>query len=285
MRQVRLIFSMLLFIGILFGTINMVVACADCTLDKGESLGEGYVGENKVILGEEYAGENKISLWLAGLVGSIIFSIKIGSGNGFASLNKSEILGIAGVYSFIVAVIGYIFGSGLNLSLILRLVKILPLFYAIMALCLLLLGIYTVKKWQKGTDVSRQSFWVLVVPCPLLVVSVMLATGLLSEIFQLSSLRIGILIGSVFFVVIVATSFYLRRWKDAPLILGKLMTAAGLSLLVAVLLLPTYFANGLYVSTSFEEIMPVKDFLIPIVFYATFIFLGFIKGRYAKWEA
>lgn len=269
---VRLILGVLLLAAVVVaGSTGIAAACADyAPVDAAE---------------EDSPGGNRTALWLAGLIGIITVSIKTGSGSGLASLNRGELLGIAGVHSFFAGVLGYIFGSGLNLALILRMVEISPFFYAIMALCLLLLGIYTVKRWQKGADVSRRSFWVLVAPCPLFVIAVILAAGLSAEIFQLSILLIGTLTSSLVFVVIMATALYLRRWRDTPLPLGKLMTAAGLSLLAAVLLLPAYLTNGLHVSDSLGKMMPGHYFVIPAVFLGTFIFLGFVKRRYTnRWD-
>ncbi|MBA5942396.1 MAG: hypothetical protein H0M93_03615 [Methanophagales archaeon] len=251
---------------------------------------------------ESIAGGNDLMLWLAGVVAVAFFSMKIGAGSGLASLNKREFLATISSFSLLVAVIGCISAGGINLPVIFNLVETFPGFYAIIAIIMLAAGIYTVKSWQKGDDVSKKSFLPLIAPCPLLVITIMLATGLIPEAeagaWELNAILVGLLAGIVFFAIGVATYYYVVKKAEgssssspsqSPLVLGNLMIATGLGLSAVVLILPTYFAIGLDMdiphSAEIMGMIPADHLLIAIMFFSTFLLLGYVKGRYFRWQA
>ncbi|MCL0085871.1 DUF2162 domain-containing protein [Thermodesulfovibrionales bacterium] len=236
--------------------------------------------------------EPGLSLWLAGLAGVILFSIKIGAGSGLAGLSKREFLATIASYSLFVAVIGAIAAGGINLPAIFNLVGIFPGFYAILAIFMLAAGIYTVKSWQKGVDLSKKSFLPLIAPCPLLLVAIMLATGLLpGGAGDLNNILVGLLAGIGFFAVAIVTYYCVAKkakGSSSPLVLGNLMIAVGLGLFAVVLILPTYFAIGLDLNNSYSAgmmgMIPIGYFLIVIAFFVTFVLLGLAKGKYFRWD-
>lgn len=232
-----------------------------------------------------------MQLWLAGLVTAVFFSMKMGAGSGLARLNKREFLATAAPFSLIAAVIGYISAGGINLPIIFSLVDAFPAFYAILAIIMLAAGIYTVKSWQKGDDVSKKSFLALIAPCPLLIITIMLAIGLLPGAWELNSILVGLVAGTGFFVIASATYYFAAKKavsSSSPLVLGNLMIAIGLGVLLVVLILPTYYTIGLDMGRPYSEgamkMMPVEHLLIAMVFFITFAALGYVKGRHFRWD-
>lgn len=236
--------------------------------------------------------EPGLSLWLAGLAGVILFSMKFGVGSGLAGLSKRELLATIASYSLFVAAIGAITAGGINLPAIFNLVGIFLGFYVILAIFMLAAGIYTVKSWQKGVDLSKKSFLPLIAPCPLLLVAIMLATGLLpGGAGDLNSILVGLLAGIVFFAIGIVTYYCTAKkvgGSSSPLVLGNLMIAVGSGLFAVVLILPTYFAIGLDLNNQYSAgimgMMPIEHFLIVITFFVTFVLLGYVKGRHFKWD-
>ncbi|MCL0028288.1 DUF2162 domain-containing protein [Peptococcaceae bacterium] len=232
------------------------------------------------------AKDNYMSLWVFGMIFSGILAAKAGVGGGLAGLNKREIIFVAVLYSFIIIPAGFIFKGGASLSIILKLLNIFLFFYAIMSLVLIAAGVYTVKKWQRGFDVSKRSFWVMVCPCPLTIVSIILVLSFMPV--DLSDLWAGILVAGGLFIIIMA-AYFASKLKVSPLNLGNLMTASGLGLMITVLIVPAYLevgiSNGFGVAGS---MMPTGSILVPVVFCSVFIMLGivieFIKSRVSLWK-
>lgn len=241
---------------------------------------------------ESIMSGSDLALWLAGLVAVAALSMKVGIGGGLARLNRRECLATIASYSLLAAVIGYISVGGINLPLMFNLVEIFPAFYAVLAIIMLAAGIYTVKRWQKGDDVSKKSFLALIAPCPLLVIATMAATGFLPGEWELNSILVGLVAGTGVFAIAMATYYCVAKKvasSPAPLMLGNVMIAAGMGLSAVVLILPTYFAIGLDLGGPYSgeamKMMPVEHVLLVIVFFVTFALVGFIKGRYGRWEA
>ena len=93
--------------------------------------------------------------------------------------------------------------------------------HILVSLLLIVAGIYTQKKWNSGKDVSRHTFLVISMPCPVCLGALALSCMLLSEL-SISGIKIGLLVGIAFFIAIVGSSFF-SGWK----IVGKTPETLG----------------------------------------------------------
>ncbi|MCL2142167.1 MAG: DUF2162 domain-containing protein, partial [Methanimicrococcus sp.] len=157
-----------------------------------------------------------------------------------------------------------------------------------LALLLLFGGIQTMKKWHAGCDVSKKTFLILVVPCPVCMSALLLSCVSLSTVVETAGTYIGFAVGLVFAISIIASTLVMRnigkisrllhiRFDGTPDSLGALMVFIGLFYLIAAIIIPAYIqAGAMQVMAStplgFSEFV---IFLISIVI----VFLGAVLTR------
>ena len=217
-------------------------------------------------------------------IGMLKFSSKAAFGMGFSGLNTREILAVASVYlavpllmCAVISVaddvlyesINTLFGLGLAFGM----------FQLAIAILLLVLGFYTVKKWnQTKKDVSRRTFLLMALPCPVSLATIFLTCAFL-VIAGMNALKAGLLVGGIFFSTIIVITTVLRRtrFSKKPSNLGSMMIFFGLLYLLSILLVPAYLPVSEMEITigdfHIDEMLP--GFLFVLVMTA----IGFVRGR------
>ncbi|WP_292391176.1 DUF2162 domain-containing protein [Methanosarcina sp. UBA5] len=177
------------------------------------------------------------------LIGILIFGIKSGIGCGFSNINTREILIIGGSYFFLAFLFGIV-ADHINLDALEKLSEMGMEVHVFLSLLLIGAGIYTQKKWNSGKDVSRHTFLVLSMPCPVCLGALALSCMLLSANLNLSGIKIGFLVGTAFFTSVVFSSFLFRMGKVrmgiTPETLGSAMLMLGIFYLSGAMLIPAY---------------------------------------------
>jgi len=113
------------------------------------------------------------------IIGVAILALKTGLGCGFANLRKREIVYVALIYFITSIALGYLVG-------------VIPLN---VTQNILAMGVT-----MRGNDLSRRTFLWLSVPCPVCLTATFLACLMLSRLTRISNLRIGFLVGVIFFI-------------------------------------------------------------------------------------
>ncbi len=220
------------------------------------------------------------------LLATIKFSSKTAFGAAFATLRKREILAVASVY-FVVPfamsmLIGVLGGAYEFVNLLMDSWVILGLMHLLIALFLLVLGLYTVKKWIRSKeDITRKTFVLMAIPCPVCGATMFIACAFLM-ILGLSSVMVGLLVGGVFFVSIIGLTFGIRELKVRknlnPSSLGVVMIFFGLLYFLSLLLIPAYLpVKDMEINIAG---VPANDVIAGLLFMLVMIAVGFIKNVY-----
>lgn len=173
------------------------------------------------------------------MIGILIFGIKSGIGCGFSKVTTKEILTIAGSYFFLALLFGSV-ADRINLEALEGFSSMGMGIHAFVSLLLIMTGIYTQKKWNSGKDVSRHTFLVLSLPCPVCLGALAVSCIILASTIEISGLKIGFLVGSAFFISIVGSSFLFRKLGKTPDILGGIMMMLGIYYLLGLMFIPAY---------------------------------------------
>ena len=222
------------------------------------------------------------------LLATIKFSSKTAFGCAFATLRKREILAVASVY-FVVPftmsiLIGEFGGAYEFVNLLLNSWVLLGLMHLIIALFLLVLGLYTVKKWVRSKeDITRKTFLLMAIPCPVCGATMFIACALLI-IMGMSSVLVGLLVGGIFFATIIGLTFGIRELKErknlSPSSLGSVMTFFGLLYFLSLLLIPAYLpVKDIEI---FIAGVPASDVIAGMLFMLVMIAVGFSKQTFNR---
>ncbi len=154
--------------------------------------------------------------------------------------------------------------------------------HLLIALFLLVLGLYTVKKWIRSKeDITRKTFVLMAIPCPVCGATMFIACAFLM-ILGLSSVTVGLLVGGVFFVSIIGLTFGIRELKVRknlnPSSLGVVMIFFGLLYFLSLLLIPAYLpVKDMEINIAG---VPANDVIAGLLFMLVMIAVGFIKNVY-----
>jgi len=196
------------------------------------------------------------------LIGILIFGIKSGIGCGFSNVTTREILTIGGSY-FILALLFGSVADRVSLEALGGLSSMGMGIHVLVSLLLIVTGIYTQKRWNSGKDVSRHTFLVLSLPCPVCLGALAVSCILLASALEISGLKIGVLVGSAFFIAIVGSSFLFRKLGKTPETLGGIMMMIGIYYLLGVMLIPAYMqTKSMSVSSSGGDEIAILPLLV-----------------------
>ncbi len=205
----------------------------------------------------------------------LVFGVKTGAGCGFSSIGRRKVL-LLGFSYFLISVLmgaltGYIDMSGLE-----SIAGMGMAVHSVLALLLIGAGIYTSKKWNCGCDVSKHTFLFLSLPCPVCLAALFLSCMVLATTLEVGGLWIGVLVGLVFFLAVICSSYLFRKMGKKPDTLGGIMLFLGVFYLMGVLLIPAF------IKTQSMYVAPLEagtQFAFPLVVITLFIFGGFIFSR------
>jgi len=211
------------------------------------------------------------------MVGILIVALKVSIGCGLANLNRREILCIATLYFVLSLAMGLflelvpenILNSALDFGVAMHLV---------IALLLVGLGVITAKEWNKHRhDISRKTFWILAVPCPACLAATFLSCTALVALLEISSWKVGLAVGLIFFLSVNLLSNLVGHVKKAPSALGSAMIFIGLFYILSILLIPAYLKST---STPFAPVViPSSDLIVSYLFILALVALGFSSRR------
>jgi len=229
------------------------------------------------------------TLLIAGILLAVVkFAAKTAFGTAFATLRNREIVAVAFVYfavpfamSMLIGVLG---GASEFVNFLIGSWIVLGIMHLLIALFLLVLGLYTIKKWVRSkSDITRKTFLLMAIPCPVCGATMFIACAFLI-IIGMRSLEVGLLVGGVFFVFITGMTFGIRKLKERkslnlnPSSLGGVMIFFGLLYFFSLLLIPAYLpVRDMELNIAG---IPTDDVIPGLLFMITMIAIGFVKNRY-----
>jgi predicted transporter len=209
------------------------------------------------------------------LIGILIFGIKTGLGCGFSNVTTKEILTIGGSYFFLALLFGSV-ADRISLDAFERLSSLGMGIHILVALILIGTGIYTQKKRNAGKDVTRHTFLIISMPCPICLGALALSCMLLVSTLEISGLKIGLLIGSAFFTVIIGSSLLFRKLGKTPETLGGIMLTIGVYYLLGIMIIPAYMQTK---QMNVASTGGGETGLIPLLVCAAIVLLSFLLAN------
>lgn len=213
------------------------------------------------------------------LIGIFIFGLKTGVGCGFSNLEKKKVLLLASSYFVLSVILGSLVGL-VDQSYLEGIANLGMTLHVLIALILIAVGIYTQKKWNCGHDVSKKTFLVISVPCPVCLTALFVSCMILASSLEVSGWKVGIVVGIVFFLSVISSTFVFRKMKRSPEDLGTVMMFLGIFYLLGAMLVPAYIkAKQMNISAidggSFD--------ILPLLVFSIFVLGGFafnhIRGQ------
>ncbi|WP_407282468.1 DUF2162 family putative transporter [Methanolobus sp. WCC1] len=209
------------------------------------------------------------------LISILIFGLKTGAGCGFSSIGKKNVLIISGSY-FVLSLILGAFAGHLETEGFEDLSRMGMAVHSILAILLIVTGIYTNKKWNCGCDVSKHTFVLLSLPCPVCLSALLLSCMLLVTTLEVSGLWVGLLVGTVFFISVISSASIFRKMGKGPDTLGNIMLFLGIFYLLGVLLIPAFIKmQSMNITPVSGESVGITPFLV----FGILILGGYLKEK------
>ncbi|MDY0386858.1 MAG: DUF2162 domain-containing protein [Methanolobus sp.] len=213
------------------------------------------------------------------LIGIFIFGLKTGVGCGFSTVRKRDVLILASSYFVISIILGSLVEM-VDQSYIEAISNLGMTLHVLIAFVLIGAGVYTQKKWTCGHDVSKKTFLAISVPCPVCLSALFVSCMILASTLEVSGWKVGVLVGFVFFISVISSTWVFRKMKRTPEDLGTAMMFLGIFYLLGAMIVPAYIkAKKLNMALSsggeFE--------IIPLLIFTLFIIGGYalnnIRGQ------
>ncbi|MDR2944017.1 MAG: DUF2162 domain-containing protein [Methanosarcinales archaeon] len=194
------------------------------------------------------------TLIVTGILSSVfVFGLKTGIGCGFSKTGRNVVFALCLLYFCIALAAGY-FMDAVDVTSFMSSPSASAI-HITLALFLLGGGIITMKKWHSGCDVSNKTFLIMVLPCPVCMAALLVSCVALSTVVELNGIIIGALVGVVFVISILVTTFILKNlnkimkkvkinFTGTPDTLGAIMVFIGLFYLIAAIMIPAYISAG-----------------------------------------
>ncbi|QLC49421.1 DUF2162 domain-containing protein [Methanolobus zinderi] len=205
------------------------------------------------------------------LIGISIFGLKTGVGCGFSNLEKKKVLFLAGSYFLLSVILGSLVGF-VNQSYLESIASLGMTLHVFIAVILIAAGIYTQKKWNCGHDVSKKTFLVISVPCPVCLTALFVSCMILASSLEISGWKVGIIVGIVFFLSVVSSTFIFRKMKRSPEDLGTVMMFLGIFYMLGAMLVPAYIKAK---QMNISAIESANFEILPLIVFSIFILGGF----------
>lgn len=192
------------------------------------------------------------ALIVIGILSSVfIFGLKTGIGCGFSKTGWKSVFALCMLYFAISLVAGYFMDAFDATSFMSS--PLAAVIHITLALFLLGGGIVTMKKWHAGCDVSNKTFLIMVLPCPVCMAALLVSCVALATVVELDGILIGAIVGVVFVISILSTTFVMKnlnkvakalqiKFEGTPDTLGAIMVFIGLFYLIAAMMIPAYIS-------------------------------------------
>ena len=223
-------------------------------------------------------------LFIAVFLSIFVLGAKAGIGCGLASLKKKEIVYMGGIYLLLSIAVNQLLElvpiSVKQLILNRDVTTVYVILFTLLSIAMLAAGIHTVKEWNsKRRDISRHSFLLLSIPCPICLTAIFISCTTLAAYTDLNSFAVGTSVGFVFFITLITTSLLSRKFKKTPVNLGNVMIFIGSFYLLSVLLMPAYIqANDMQIA-SLSISISLDKLVLFVLIAIFFFFFGFLRHR------
>ncbi|MBN1907389.1 MAG: DUF2162 domain-containing protein [Deltaproteobacteria bacterium] len=233
--------------------------------------------------------------WAAGILFSIIvFAGKAGLVAGSANMKTRWIIGLALLYGVLSLLMGIILK-------ILNPLDYFDFFQKFMSQGVIVHFLFSIGLMAWGLYIMQRSFrdhaksysragYILIFPCPICLSAMLLSCSVFSALTGVDPVKTGVMMAAVFFVIILLTAissrFFVRqrnKSKNGELLLGFIMTMAGLYFIISIIVIPVYSkakallsAGGMMMRD--EDIHPAKMALLAAV-VLFILLLGFVVNR------
>lgn len=209
------------------------------------------------------------------LTGIFIFGLKTGVGCGFANIKWKEVLILATVYLVISIIMGSLIGM-VDQSYLDGIASLGMTLHVFIAIILIAAGIYTLKKYSCGHDVSKKTFLAISIPCPVCLTALFMSCMILASSLGTSGLKVGALVGIVFFVSVVSSTFVFKKMKRSPEDLGTVMMFLGIFYLLGAMIVPAYIKAK---KLDIPVISGGEFEILPLLIFSMFIVGGFVLDK------
>jgi|Deesub1362A_J573_1020465.scaffolds.fasta_scaffold00139_26 predicted transporter len=224
---------------------------------------------------------DSLPLTLAVLIGIALFGVKSGLGCGLTSLKKEEIVMISTAY-LILSMVFSILSDMIPISATRSLLSMGLFLHTLLAIMLVIGGLYTAREFWKGRDVSRKSFLLLSIPCPVCMAATFFACSILIHMTDTTPLQVGFAVGITFILTITTTVLLARKvnslTRKGPYFLGNVMLFLGMFYILAALLIPAYIqSRGVLIETGS---MDVGNVVVSFSMLSGIVLVGFLLSRF-----
>jgi len=226
-------------------------------------------------------------LWQVGILAAIlVFGVKVGLASGLANLSKKL---------FAIICIGY--GGGvLIISAIAslyadQLVQIIygynTIFYIIMALIMILAGLFTIREWKlHEKNTSTATSLAVIAPCPCCFGSIVASILIVAPTLGIGAFQLSWYAAAALVIVIAVTYFasntivnFINR--PYPIILGNFMLLLGAYFLLSAIVIPN-IAGSLSKKFSEITIASPETIIVVIVALIVLVIVGIFLNKSSK---
>jgi predicted transporter len=220
-------------------------------------------------------------LWQLGILASIIvFDVKLGLATGLANLSKKYLATICVGYGGEVLILAQI-SSYYTKQIIDMIYTYNSLFFIIMAIIMILAGIFTIREWkvyQKNT--SNATCAAIIAPCPCCFGSIIVSILLVAPTIGIGAADLSKYVALALVLTIIITYFASNIFvkyvdKPYPIILGNFMLFLGCYFLLSALVIPN-IAAIINKSMSYINIVSFNSLIGSIIGLIILIVIGFI---------
>ncbi|MDO5859165.1 DUF2162 domain-containing protein [Methanobrevibacter sp.] len=226
-------------------------------------------------------------LWQVGIFASVmVFGVKIGLASGLANLPKKLFAVICIAYGGGVVAISAVAALFAE-QLIQAIYSYNSIFYIIMALIMIIAGLFTIREWKiHDKNTSTATSIAIIAPCPCCFGSIIASVLVVAPTIGVSSLDLSWYAAAALVAVMVVTflaSNTIIRFinRPYPIVLGNFMLLLGAYFLLSAIVIPN-IAGVLTKTLSPISIASPQDILMVILAFAILIVAGIVltkRGR------
>ena len=219
-------------------------------------------------------------LWQVGIFASVlVFGVKIGLASGLANLSKKLFAVICILYGGGVVLISAIASLYAD-QLIQAIYGYNSIFYIIMALIMIIAGLFTIREWKLHDKNT------IIAPCPCCFGSIIASVLIVAPTIGVSSLNLSwyaaaALVGVMVVTYLASNTIIRFTTKPYPVILGNFMLLLGAYFLLSAIVIPN-IAGAMSKTMSPISIGSPQDILMIILAFAILIVGGMVltkRGR------
>lgn len=226
-------------------------------------------------------------LWQLGILSAVlVFGVKVGIASGLANLSKKLLAAICIGYGGGVLLLSSI-ASLYSKQLTSIIYEYNTLFFLIMAIIMILAGIFTIKEWKAhNKNTTTATCLVVVAPCPCcfgsIVVSILLVAPTIGlGAFDLSKYVAAALVATIIIAYFASNYVVKLTNKPYPIILGNFMLFLGIYFLLSAVVIPN-IAAAMGKSMGSITIGDFHSIVLVLIFLVILLAVGIIINKKSK---